>query len=80
MILFLFCILSVSLGLFAGVVWLALAGVDALLTSLERSTKGFADGHLLTGVLYLIPAGMFACVIGYGAYLAVSFFTAVMHP
>jgi hypothetical protein len=79
-LLFLLCLLGMSLGLFAAVIWLALTLIETLLTCAERSLRGFANGRALSGALYLIPAGLFLYAIVDGGYLAISFFTAVLRP
>jgi hypothetical protein len=77
-LIFLFGLICVPLFLASGLLWLAASIVEALVTCLERSFAGFANGRLIVAALYLIPATAFTWAIGDGIYLACSFVQAVI--
>jgi hypothetical protein len=52
--------------------------VRGLLTCAERSLASFAGGHVISALLYLIPAELFLYALGEGVYLGGSFFTTVL--
>jgi len=54
------------------------SAVRGLLTCAERSLASFAGGHVISALLYLIPAELFLYALGEGVYLGGSFFTTVL--
>jgi hypothetical protein len=77
-LLFLLSMLGVLLGALAFALSLAIAVGECLLTSVERSLAGFTNGHVIVGVLYAVPAGLFLYMICEWLYLAISFGQAVL--
>jgi hypothetical protein len=77
-IVFLIGLLCVPICVLSGAIWLGAAAVQGLLTCVEKSLTSFTDGHVISAMLYLIPATLLLCAIGEGLYLAGSFFMAVI--
>ena len=77
-LLFLLGLICVPICVLSGLIYLAAAAVQGLLTCAERSLASFADGHVISGLLYLIPGGLLLCAFIQGLYLACSFYQAVV--
>jgi hypothetical protein len=77
-IIFLIGIVCAIVAIGTAVIWLAAATVQGTLTCLERALTSFADGRMISALLYLIPTTPFFCALAQGLYLACSFVTEVL--
>jgi hypothetical protein len=66
------------IAIVAFAVWIGLVTVQGLLTCIDRSLTNLNQGHLFTGLLYVIPAWLFCCAIAQFVSLAISFYQAVI--
>jgi hypothetical protein len=77
-ILFLLGILCAIVCVAALFVWLWTGALLGLLKCIERSLTNLGGGHVIVGLLYLIPASLLLSALLQGICLACSFYTAVL--
>jgi hypothetical protein len=76
-ILFLTGAVFALIAVVALLVFLGATVVQGVLTCVEHVLENLNTGHIIVGLLYLIPTGPLICAVGQGVYLVCSFYAAV---
>jgi hypothetical protein len=77
-LIFILCSLCALLGALALLLWLVIVVLQMSLHCVEKLLTNLTDGHVVVGLLYLVPCWFLGGAIVQGLCLAYSFYTAVL--